>query len=212
MKDPYRRIARYYDMVVGRPSKGLRSAALGLVAVKPGMSVLEIGCGTGANLTVFQRKGFRVSGIDASPAMLERARSKLGDASDLLLAEAGKLPHPDGSFDLVMAFLTMHEIPPAARGVAVGEMVRVLAPRGRLLLVDHSAGPVPFPQGWLSRLLIAGLEIGAGWQHFRCYRDFLARNGLQGLIEAHDLSVEYQEVLGAGTIHAVVAYRPSACQ
>jgi len=61
------------------------------------------------------------------------------------------------------------------------------------------------------QMLLRGLGPGkppalaAGREHFRNYRDFLARDGLPGLISAHGLSVEIEKVVSAGNMHAYVA-------
>jgi hypothetical protein len=89
----------------------------------------------------------------------------------------------------------------------MAEMVRVLNRDGRLLLIDYRSGPIRFPKGWLLKTLIVSMELAAGREHFRNYRDFLARDGLPGLISAHGLSVEIEKVVSAGNMHAYVARR-----
>jgi cytosine/adenosine deaminase-related metal-dependent hydrolase/ubiquinone/menaquinone biosynthesis C-methylase UbiE len=69
-----------------------------------GLSVLDVGCGTGRWLRALAlRKPGVLVGIDNSPAMLARAVSKCGTFSDLILGEATSLPVSDSSFDLVLA-------------------------------------------------------------------------------------------------------------
>jgi ubiquinone/menaquinone biosynthesis C-methylase UbiE len=207
LSDPYKRIARFYDAVVEPPNAVLRNIALDMVPPANGMSVLEVGCGTGTNLDRYQRAGCRVFGIDLSPSMLEIARSKLGERAELRLGDAADMPYHDGSFALVTAFLTLHEMPPDVRDAVMAEMVRVVSPEGRLLLIDYQSGPARFPKGWLFKSVIVALEMAAGRQHFRCYRDFLARNGLPGLVAAHGLTVEAEKTLSAGNMRALVARR-----
>jgi ubiquinone/menaquinone biosynthesis C-methylase UbiE len=171
------------------------------------MKVLEVGCGTGTNLRLCDSAGCDVFGIDLSPAMLEVARRKLGERADLRLADAAHMPYADDSFDLVTAFLTLHEMPAATRMAVMAEMVRVVHQEGRLLLIDYRSGPIRFPKGWLFKALIVCMELAAGPEHFRNYRDFLAREGLPGLIAAHGLSVETEKVVSAGNMLAYVARR-----
>ena len=70
--------------------------------------LLEIGCGPGRFLQFFWESGFDVSGLDASPAMLELARERLGHRADLHLGQAEHLPFRDKEFDVV-ALLTLLE-------------------------------------------------------------------------------------------------------
>lgn len=49
------------------------------------------------------------------------------------------------------------------------------------------------------------MELAAGREHFRNYRDFLAHEGLPGTISSHGLSVETEKVVSAGDMHTYVA-------
>lgn len=204
MKDPYRRIARYYDAFVEPPNAALRSIALNMVPPTAGMRVLDVGCGTGANLERYQRQGCRIFGIDPSPSMLEIARAKLGEGAELELGSAADMPYEDSSFDLVTAFLTLHEIPHGDRERVTAEMARVVSAQGRLLVVDYRKGKIGFPRGWMFKLVILALELGAGRRHFASYRDFMARDGLPGLLAERSLTVVDEKVVSAGNMHALV--------
>jgi demethylmenaquinone methyltransferase/2-methoxy-6-polyprenyl-1,4-benzoquinol methylase len=205
MNDPYGRTARFYDALVEPPNAVLRKIGLKICPPREGMKVLEVGCGTGTNLSLYENAGCDVFGIDLSPAMLEVARRKLGERADLRLADAAELPYADDSFDLVTAFLTLHEMPTATRTAAMAEMVRVVNREGRLLLIDYRSGPIRFPKGWFFKAFIVSMEVAAGREHFHNYRDFLAREGLPGLISAYGLSVETEKVVSAGNMLAYVA-------
>jgi ubiquinone/menaquinone biosynthesis C-methylase UbiE len=204
LKDPYRRIARFYDVFVEPPNAALRSIALSMAPPTAGMRVLDVGCGTGGNMERYQRKGCRVFGIDPSPSMIDVARSKLGGHAELELGSAADMPYEDSSFDVVTAFLTLHEIPHHARDDVVAEMTRVVSPDGRLVLVDYRKGNISFPRGWMFKLVILALELGAGRRHFASYRDFMARDGLPGLLAKHSLRVVDEKVVSAGNMHALV--------
>lgn len=67
-----------------------------------GDRLLDVGCGTGRSFTPMLARGWKVTGCDVSPAMLERARIKVGDAARLEVADMRELPR-FGSFDLVWA-------------------------------------------------------------------------------------------------------------
>jgi SAM-dependent methyltransferase len=72
-----------------------------------GQRLLEIGCGTGIFLEVLHNGGFDVTGLDASPAMLEEARTRLGNRADLHLGDAGHLPFADKEFDFCVLFAVL---------------------------------------------------------------------------------------------------------
>jgi ubiquinone/menaquinone biosynthesis C-methylase UbiE len=174
------------------------------------MKVLEIGCGTGTNLELFADAGCEISGLDLSPSMMELAAKKLGDRGDIRLGDASKMPFEDDSFDLVLSFLTLHEMPPEVRDPVMAEMHRVVAPEGQLLMIDYYPGRFEIPKGWLYRAVILAIEFGAGWEHFQNHRDFLARQGLLRLMEKQDLTPIKERVLAGGNIHVVLAKPPDS--
>ncbi len=78
-------------------------AAIGRVGLEPGQRVLDIGCGTGAFLRLAADRGARVSGIDASAALLALAAERVPEA-DLRVGDMQFLPYEDDLFDLVTGF------------------------------------------------------------------------------------------------------------
>jgi ubiquinone/menaquinone biosynthesis C-methylase UbiE len=140
---------RYYDLLaevltLGR-ERALRTRIADIAAVAPGESVLDVGCGTGSLALVAKRRvgsAGSVSGVDASSEMIDRARTKarkagLDVAFEVGLAEA--LPAPGASVDVVFSTLMMHHLPPIVRDRLAAEIRRVLAPGGRVLVVDFEA-------------------------------------------------------------------------
>lgn len=96
-----------------------------------GDRLLDVGCGTGLSFTPMLERGWSVTGCDISPAMLERARAKVGDRAELLIADMRELSVL-GRFDLVWALndsvnylLTVEELEAALAG-----MGKNLAPGG----------------------------------------------------------------------------------
>ena len=205
--DPYRRIARYYDALIDPPNAVMRRIGLSMVPPHEGMTVLEVGCGTGSNLLLYQQAGCDVAGVDLSPSMLDVARVKLGETADLGLCDASDMPFEDGSFDLVTAFLALHEMPATVRESVMDEMVRVTGSDGHVLVVDFNPGPLRFPKAWLYKPGILLAEITAGREHFRNYRDFLSRGGVRGLVEQRSLTVAVEKVLSGGNVLACALRR-----
>lgn len=198
--DPYHSIARWYDKLFEPINKGLRFLGLRLFLPKKGMAVLDVGCGTGLHLDLYRKYQCALHGIDPSPSMLEIAHKRLGDAAELHRGDASDMPYQDGSFDLVITMLALHEMNPVTRSSVVHEMKRVLKPGGRMLLIDFHPGPIlPF-QGWVTKLIITVSEIAAGREHFRNYRQFMAVRGLPTLISEHNLIIEKQRIVSGGAL------------
>ncbi|MCK4823137.1 methyltransferase domain-containing protein, partial [bacterium] len=88
MKDQYKNIATWYDKIFEPLNSGLRKIGMNMYPVKAGMDVLDIGCGTGAHLKLYQNEKCNVFGIDLSAAMLNVAVKRLGDDAYLKLCDA----------------------------------------------------------------------------------------------------------------------------
>lgn len=152
--DPYEKSAKNYDIFVERFATSLRQIGMKVYPPKEGMLILDVGCGTGTNLSFYHKAGCSVFGIDSSPAMLEEAKNKIGDQAELLLGSASEMYYPDEFFDLVIGMLTLHEMPRKIRSQVMNEMVRVLKQEGRILLIDYHPGSIRFPKGCMGRIPI----------------------------------------------------------
>ena len=164
------------------------------------MRLLEVGCGTGSNLKLYQQDGCRVSGIDLSPAMAEQAHAKLGPSADIRLGDASQMPFDTDAFDVALAMLTLHEMPGHIRETVLHEMKRVARPGGRLVLIDFHPGPLQPVKGWYYKAVIHFFEMIAGREHFRNYRHFIHHKGLKPLITGTGLSIEKEKILGGGNM------------
>ena len=142
-------VAALYDRVLaGAERVGLAADRAALLATATGR-VVELGPGTGANLAHLPRELESLTLVEPSPAMRARLRARLAalrtvdDAAlpptEVVAAGGDALPLADGSVDTVVATLVLCSVPdPAA---VLGEVRRVLAPGGRLLLLEHVAAP-----------------------------------------------------------------------
>jgi ubiquinone/menaquinone biosynthesis C-methylase UbiE len=198
--DPYSKKAKRYDAFVEPFVKELRVIGMKMFPIVSGMSVLDIGCGTGTHLEIYQKEGCTVVGIDSSPAMLEVARAKLTERTELHLGEASHMPFPPESFDLVLAMFLLHETPAYIRPSVMKEAKRVTKRSGRFLAIDYHPGAARFPIGWLYKMVILFLEILVGRKHFRNYRNFVTTGGLEPLITKNGLTVDRKKITGGGTV------------
>lgn len=204
LKDPYRFTARWYDKVFERINKGLRLIGLRMFLPKAGMTILDVGCGTGSYLEVYQRYDCSLYGIDTSPAMLEIAKQRLDEEVELYLGSAAEMPYRSQSFDLVVSMLVMHEIEHSLRLAVLDEIKRVLKDNGRILLIDFNPGRVHTFEGWRTMATIFISEIAAGSEHFRNYRHFMSMNGLHNLIQTSQLVIEKQKYVAGGPLALIL--------
>jgi ubiquinone/menaquinone biosynthesis C-methylase UbiE len=199
MKDPYRNYAGIYDRIFDSMNKGLKLVGIRIFRPSKGMSILDVGCGTGSHLELYQRYKCNLYGIDLSPSMLDVARERLGETAQLDLGDATEMPYEDDKFDLAISMLSLHEMSPETRSAVLSEIKRVLKSDGRFLLIDFHPGPYQPLQGWISKTIIFVSEVAAGWEHFKNYRQFMATGGLANLLSQHQMDIEKQSILAGGT-------------
>ena len=202
--DPYRTVARFYDLLIEPANVKLKDIGVTMAPPEPGLTLLDVGCGTGTMLERYAAGGCEVTGLDASAAMLAQARRRLGPGAHLHLGDAARMPFADAAFDLVVMTMVLHEMPPQLRSAVLAEAIRVLDPQGRLLLIDYAAGPWRFPKGWLLKAFVTTVEALAGAEHFRGYRHFLRHGGLPALARRHELQVAHRRVIGGGNLELCV--------
>jgi len=199
MKDPYRNYAGIYDRLFDSMNKGLKLVGIRMFRPSKGMNILDIGCGTGSHLELYQRYKCNLFGIDLSPSMLEVAQERLGNSAQLELGNATEMSYQDDKFDLVISMLSLHEMSPETRLAVLNEIKRVLKSDGRILLIDFHPGPYEPLQGWVSKTIIFFSELAAGREHFKNYRQFMATGGLATLLSQNQMKTEKQKILAGGT-------------
>jgi SAM-dependent methyltransferase len=106
----------------------------------PGDTVLDVACGPGLVVCAFARVVAHATGIDITPAMLDRARQLQGEKGltnvTWKLGDVTSLPFPDGSFSIVTSRFAFHHILDPFQ--VLGEMKRVCKPGGRVVVADSA--------------------------------------------------------------------------
>ncbi len=199
-QDAYIFHAGIYDRCYEPAAKKLREMGLKIFPPRENLTILDVGCGTGTQLSLYQKSGCRLYGIDLSPAMLAITRQKLGEAAELRLEDASAMTFANGTFDLVTMVLVLHELPPWLRPAVLQECRRVVKPDGRIMLMDYHFGPHPFPMGWIWKLMVTLMEMSAGREHFSNYRNFIACQALHGLASELGFTVDKRFVPESGVV------------
>jgi SAM-dependent methyltransferase len=109
-------------------------------------AALDVGCGEGRFCRMLGAKGIATTGIDPTEALISQARYR-HPKGDYRIGRAESLDFADASFDLVVSYLSLIDIPDIA--AAIAEMARVLRPGGSLLIANltsfNTAGQA---EGW----------------------------------------------------------------
>jgi len=174
----YEKLAGFYDVMFGPILHPGRLLALRRMGIAPGNRVLEVGVGTGINTPLYPRN-CRVTGIDLSAPMLEKARERVSRKGishvRLMEMDAAHLKFADESFDIVYAPYLVNCVSDPIR--VVSEMKRVCKRGGKIVILNHfrSANPV------LSRLdrWLSPLTVHIGFKSDLDLPGFLAQADLR---------------------------------
>jgi ubiquinone/menaquinone biosynthesis C-methylase UbiE len=162
-----RQIASRFELRAGAADEAAsRNACLDLLAIRPGERVLEVGCGSGAVLRELARRvrpsGTAV-GLDFRPSLLAVAREYVEEAGldsqiELHEGDARSLPFADATFDAALAVTTLCHISGAED--AIGEMIRVVRPGGRIGIYDRDPDSfvIWHPDRVLTRRIVAAFS------------------------------------------------------
>lgn len=158
--EAYRRRAPTYDLAVrlfdvfamfGFNILGWRRQAVSALGLKPGDTVVDIGCGTGLNLPLLYRavaSHGKIIGVDLSAAMLAQARQVVAANQwtnvQLVCADAAQFDFPS-HVDAVLSTYTLTLVPDC--GLVVSNACEALAPGGRIAVLDM-AWPRYCPLWW----------------------------------------------------------------
>ena len=174
----YEKLASVYDLAFGPTLQPGRVRAIKQMAIQPDERVLEVGVGTGINLSLYP-KACRITGIDFSSSMLEKARERVDRDGlrqmRLLQMDAADLKFADDSFDIVYAPYLISVVPDPIKVAC--EMRRVCRPGGRIIFLNHFLSPNPI----VSRFerLISPFTIHVGFKADLDLSAFLAQSALE---------------------------------
>ena len=128
------------------PEAMVEAAVIDALGSRPVRSLIDLGTGTGRMLGLLAPRASRATGLDSSHAMLSVARANLERAGlsgvDLRQGDIHAPPFGRGSFDLVVVHQVLHYLDDPAR--ALREAARLVAPGGRLLVVDFAPHDLEF--------------------------------------------------------------------
>ncbi len=148
-----------------------------IIPMGPRTDILEVFCATGLFSRILAGTGARVSAVDISPLMIQRAkREARGAGIDFCVGDAADLPFRDDSFDLVVAARGLHAMPRPVRDSVVSDIRRVCG--GWALFMEPKR-----PEGALGRAVMGTLErLEGGYEDYRefiaaDFREYISKHG-----------------------------------
>ena len=184
----YAALTALYDPVVALTTRErtVKRALIRQAQIGDGHRVLDLGSGTGTMAVWIKLEipGADVTGLDADPAVLSRARAKAASTRVSIRFDEGfsnELPYPDRSFDRIVSSLFFHHLSRTDKLRTVREACRVLQPGGELHVADWGK-----PQNALMRVLFYAIQVLDGFSN-----------------TADNVEGRLPEIFRAGGFHAV---------
>jgi len=174
-----------------------RQLPLAGLPIEPETRVLDLCCGSGQSTQVLVQRSRHVTGLDASPLSLQRARQQVPQA-DYVEAFAEQMPLADDQFDLVHTCAALHEMAPEQLRQILQEVYRVLKPGGWFALADFHAPSNPLFWPGVS-LFLTLFETETAWQ--------LLQTDVPQLLQQVGFSVRNQVFYAGGSLQVIQAQK-----
>ncbi|WP_346862177.1 class I SAM-dependent methyltransferase [uncultured Draconibacterium sp.] len=165
-------------------------------------TVIDIACGTGAQVFEMAGKAKRIVGVDLADSMIEYAKKQklkrnttntefvVADATDLSLFS-------ENEFDVATMSLALHQFNPILYNPILDEMKRVAK---RIVIVDYA---VPLPSNYIG-VSSKIIEFMAGREHNRNFRKFYKAGGLTSILPQFGLQITKEQLFAKGAFLLVV--------
>jgi ubiquinone/menaquinone biosynthesis C-methylase UbiE len=190
----------FYSLVIDPVLAGMRKKVNR--EIPQGQKILDVACGTGAQVFELAPFAKEVTGIDLSESMIRKAeqtkqKRNFSNVQFRVCDATGKWKFNDNQFDMAIITLAFHQFPPENFAAILSEMKRVAQ---QIVIVDYA---VPLPQnitGWGSRVA----EFFAGREHYRNFRKYYRLGGLKKILAENNLTVQRERFLAKGAFQLVV--------
>ncbi|WP_392480674.1 class I SAM-dependent methyltransferase [Nostoc sp. C110] len=190
----YDSISRLAALSVGGEAH-FRQLALQALTIHSDTQVLDLCCGSGQTTQFLVKLSQNVTGLDASPKSLQRARLNVPEAS-YVEAFAEEMPFADNHFDVVHTSVALHEMQSQQLRKIINEVYRVLKPGGVFTLVDFHAPTNPIFWPGISLFLLL-FETETAWQ--------LLKTDLAGLLTETGFDVSKPILYAGGSLQVIQA-------
>ncbi|WP_319500815.1 class I SAM-dependent methyltransferase [uncultured Draconibacterium sp.] len=171
--------------------------------INKGDTVIDIACGTGAQLFELAAKAKSVTGVDLSESMVRYSTNNakkqkvsnatfvVGDATDLRIFYQQK-------FDVAILSMALHQFDPDLHKIILGEIKKVAE---KIVVLDYA---VPLPKNYVG----VGSKVAeflAGIEHNRNFKSYSQAGGLATILPANGFAIKRSKFIGKGAFQLVVA-------
>ena len=190
----YDGISRIAALSVGGENN-FRKLALQGLTINSDSKILDLCCGSGQATKVLTELSKNVTGLDASPLSLKRAKANVPHA-DYVEAFAEEIPFTENEFDIVHTSAALHEMQPEQLQKILNEVYRILQPGGIFAIVDfhQPTNPLFVPGLWVFFWLF---ETETAWK--------LLKSDLPGLLRGVGFNVEESKLYAGGSLQVIQA-------
>jgi ubiquinone/menaquinone biosynthesis C-methylase UbiE len=193
---------KFYGTLIDPILKPMRKRVA--IEIPPGNSVLDIACGTGAQVFELSKNASKVTGVDLSHSMIEfaKATAKRKEMSNVefITGDATNLSmFAENEFDIATMTLALHQFSPDLHSIILTEMKRVA---DKIIIVDYA---VPLPKNYAgvgSRVA----EFLAGKEHHQNFKQFYKLGGLNEILKLNGLKIEKTVLFAKGAFQLVVCF------
>ncbi len=192
----YDAISRLAAFSVGGEAR-FRQLALQGLTIHSDTQILDLCCGSGQTTEFLVKISQKVTGLDASPKSLQRARENVPSAS-YIEAFAEEMPFADNLFDVVHTSVALHEMESQQLQKIINEVYRVLKPGGVFTLVDFHAPTNPLFWPGVSVFLLL-FETETAWQ--------LLKTDLAELLTEAGFEVNEPTLYAGGSLQVIQAQK-----
>ncbi len=153
--------------------------------------ILDVACGTGSQLSLLAKDGYKVTGIDLSPDMLKKAQYKLKRFPhvSLVRGDATKMPFKNNVFDSALITFSLHDMPEEVAIPILKEMKRVTKTNGKIFIVEYVTRPINI-------VTLVTHKLARAWES-KYYPVFLEK-GLEYYLEKAQLKPQTRKIFFKG--------------
>ncbi len=170
--------------------------------IKSNEKVIDIACGTGAQVFALSKVAAKITGVDLSESMINFAKKaslkQKTNSVDFFICDATNLKSfKNNDFDIAIMSLALHQFSTELHSPILNEMKRVAR---KIIIVDYA---VPLPKnytGFGSRVA----EFLAGKEHNQNFKSYYKLGGLNEILKSNNLKIEKSKLMGKGAFQMVV--------